>query len=104
MASTGIKRGCSPPSEDVSGGADGGAGFCCGRIRASIPRPRAFLGMLDNLLCKKGITGGSTARRVVLENVLPVGWRLGQAIVTGNHGAEDLRPKIAAQIGGDLLA
>src|SRR5579859_1872792 len=82
-----------------------GAGCGCGsgsRMSAPSPRPKAFLGIVDDLLGELAVSLRALAVNVVKNDWLAKTRRFGKSHIARNHALEDLRPKKAAQIRGDL--
>src|ERR1700675_1293850 len=83
----------------------GGAAGACGsgsRMSAPSPRPKAFLGIGNYLLCKLCVSLCALTVYIIENNRFTKTWCFGQTHIPGNQALEDLGPKEAAQVGGDL--
>src|SRR5882757_658360 len=79
----------------------GGAAGVCGsgsRMSAPSPRPKAFLGIGNYLLCKLRVSFGALTMYIIENNRFTKTRSLGKTNIPRNQALEDLRSKEAAQI------
>src|SRR5581483_1540911 len=72
------------------------------RMSAPSPRPKAFLGIGDNLLGELRVAFRPFAVNIVKKYGLPETWGFRKAHIPRNYALENLRAKKTPQIRGDL--
>src|SRR5262249_46629993 len=71
-------------------------------MSAPSPRPKAFLGIVYDLLGEQAVSLCALAVNIIKNDRLSKAWGFRETRIARNHALEDLPAKKAAQIGGDL--
>src|SRR5215470_8159665 len=87
------------PDREAGSAGTAGSGS---RMSAPSPRPKAFLGIGDNLLGELCVALGPLAMYVIENNRLTKTWCFCQANIARNHALKDLGAEKTAQIGCHL--
>src|SRR5262245_1929030 len=95
--------GAGPPPGNAEGGAIGTSRSTAVGIRASSPRPNAFLTTLDHLPRQIDVARRSGASRIVDDHRLPEAWRFAEPHVARDHGSIDPLRKKAPRLLEHLL-
>src|ERR1700741_5667572 len=95
---------CCQPTGVPAEGCAGGAGICGSgsRMSAPSPRPKAFLGIGNYLLCKLCVSLCALTVYIIENNRFTETRCFGQADIPRNQALEDLITKKTAQVSGDL--